>query len=344
MFCLKKFIITKIINKRRKKQPFDEQTAENFTLSYDGDGTFNNSYYFSAHCPEKKQSLYVRLGLRNNGNAEVWVFFDNQENTYHHDRLLYTVYTSPLKVTNKDGVWGFNFEGELLDKNGKTVQSKVDCAFSSNNQIVDFFSHMPSERLGVAMAQDKWTKDYFAGVQENNSVHYEQEGTLVGTFTIDGVEYQVDLPCVRDHSYGRRVWGYMNNHLWLAGVSKDCLFNFSMVSYPSMSILEEGHLRQKERPIEFVTKVSYDRRKIVTGEIPNELTIVAQIEKKRNIIVKANLLSSIPYVFEDGAYTLIEGIADYEIDGIKCRGILEIGFNKDKERFMNGKKIEKIRE
>jgi hypothetical protein len=48
-------------------------------------------------------------------------------------------------------------------------------------------------------------------------------------------------------------------------------------------------------------------------------------------------------VFEDGAYTLIEGIADYEVDGITCRGILEIGFNKDQSRFMNGKPINKIK-
>ena len=344
MFCLKKFIVTKIINKRKKNQPFDEKAAESFTLGCDGDGTFNNSYYFSAHCQKKKQSLYVRLGLRDNGNAEVWVYFDNEQNNYYHDKLLYTTATSPLKVNNDNGAWSFSFEGELLDKDGKKVTSKVDCAFKPSGKIVDFFSHMPSERLGVAMAQDKWTKDYFAEVQKNNSVHYEQEGRLLGLVTIDGTEYQIDLPCVRDHSYGRRVWGYMNNHLWLAAVSDDCLINFSMVSYPSMSILEEGHLREKENPVEFVTKVSYDRNKIVTGEIPNELTLTAQIEKKRNITVSAKLLRSIPYVFENGDYTLIEGIADYEVDGIKCRGILEIGFNKDKSRFMNGKKIEKIKE
>ena len=57
----------------------------------------------------------------------------------------------------------------------------------------------------------------------------------------------------------------------------------------------------------------------------------------------AKLLHCVPYVFENGDYTLTEGIADLEVDGIKCRGILEVGFNGDKTRFMNGKKISKIR-
>lgn len=344
MFHLKKCLMTKVMNKRKKKQPFDLASADAFALKYNGDNTFNNSYYFSAHCEKQKQSLYVRLGLRDDKSAEVWVYFDTEENNYFHNKLLYTVETSPLKITNDNGVWGFNFDGELIDQNGKAVTCSTNCRFESNNPAVDFGYHMPSSRFGTALGQDKWTKEYFKGVQENNSVHYEQEGRLLGAITIDGKEYPLDLPCVRDHSFGKRVWDYMNNHLWLAALSDDCLLNFSMVSYPSMTILEVGHLREKDNPIEYVTKAHYDRTEIVTGEIPKKLSMQLEINKKRKIDVNATLLRYVPYVFENGAYTLIEGIADYEVDGIKCRGILEIGFNKDKSRFMNGKKIEKIKE
>lgn len=343
MFHLKKALMTKVIEKRKRKNPFNYQEAEAFTLPTDGDGTFNNSYYFSAHSDKTKQSLYVRLGLRNNGSAEVWVYYDDNKRSFFHNQLLYTYDTTPLKVVNDDGKWSFSFEGLLVDDDKKEVPCKLNCEFSSTNPAVDFFHHMPSMRVGTAMGQDKWTKEYFKGVQENNSVHYEQEGRLNGTLMLDGEEIVINLPCVRDHSYGRRVWGYMNNHLWLAALDEDCLLNFSMVSYPSMSILEEGHLREKDYGIEFVTRVDYDRNQIVTGEIPKELKICATINGKRKLEIQANLLRYIPYVFENGDYTLIEGIADYVVDGIKCRGILEIGFNKDKSRFMNGKKISKIR-
>lgn len=343
MFTLKKLLMTKILKKRKKNQPFDYEKAEAFALKTDGDGTFNNSYYFSAHSDKKKQSLYVRLGIRDNGNAEVWVYFCNDQKDYYHNRLLYTLETAPLKVTS-DGGWKFSFCGKLTGSDGKDFDAKLDCTFIQKGDAVDFFYHMPAQRTATAMAQDKWTKEFFKGVQENNSVHYEQEGRLIGTLSIGEEQFSIDLPCLRDHSYGRRVWGYMNNHLWLAAVDEECMLNFSMVSYPSLSILEMGHLRERDNKVEFVTKASYDRNKIVKGEIPKEFSMVACIDKKRKISISAKLLKSIPYAFEDGAYTLIEGIADFVVDGIKCRGIFEIGFNKDKSRFMNGKKIEKIKE
>ncbi len=342
MFHIKKFIMTKIVNGKKKKKPFNYETAEAFKLSYDGDGTVNNSYYFSAHSPSKKESLYVRLGLRNNGNAEVWFYFDNEKNNYFHERLIYTAETSPLKITNENGAWGFTFNGKLTGEDETVVDANANCSFKSSNQAVDFFYHMPSKRFGTSMAQDKWTKEYFKGVQENNSVHYEQEGRLLGSVTIGKETYDIDLPCVRDHSFGRRVWDYMNNHIWLAALSDDCLLNFSMISYPSMTILEVGHLREKDNPIEYITKASYNRHEIVTGEIPKQLSLVLEVNGERTINVNAKLLRGIPYRFENGAYTLIEGIAEYEVHGITCRGILEIGFNKNKARFFNGKDVDKI--
>ena len=49
MFCLKKRIIEKSVAKKKIKKPFDYEKSEAFTVGTDGDGTINNSYYFSAH-------------------------------------------------------------------------------------------------------------------------------------------------------------------------------------------------------------------------------------------------------------------------------------------------------
>lgn len=336
--------MTQIINSKKKKEPFDYQKAEAFTLTPGGDGTFNNSYYFSGHDIDKEESFYVRLGLRDNGKCEVWVYYNKGEKSYYLKDMIYNQDNCPLTVSKNNEVWSFSFKGELTDDKDKLVSCELNCDFTSNNQVVDFFSHMPTSRICTSIAQDKWSKEYFEGFKKNHSTHYEQEGWIKGTIKLQKKVYEIDLPCVRDHSYGRRVWGYMNNHLWLAGVGKNCLYNFSMVSYPSMSILEEGHLRLNENPVEFVTKASYNRNEIVKGYIPEELTMFATINNKRKITIKAQLLRATPYVFENGDYTLIEGIANYTIDGIKCRGILEIGFNKDQSRFMNGKNIDEIRE
>ncbi len=343
MFCIKKALIEKIIGGRKKKQPFDYEKAEAYTFEKAGDGANNNSYYFSAHSLDKKESFYVRLGLRDNGRAEAWVFYLNENKRYYLKEAFYDLDNCPLKVAKENGNWRFSFEGNLIDKNGKEVFVKTDCTYFSDKGVVDFFAHMPTCRVATAMAQDKWGKGYFDEVQKNNSVHYEQEGVLKGRFEVDGEKIEIDLPCLRDHSYGRRVWGYMNNHLWLAGIDKDCQFNFSMVSYPAMSILEVGHLRERDREVEFVTKANYDRSVLITDEVPKSLELELEIDKKRTVKVTAELIEQQEYIFDGGDYRFIEGIADLVVDGIKCRGILEVGFNKDKSRFMNGKKIEKLK-
>ncbi len=343
MFKIKRSIMKSILTKKKKNQPFDYKQAENYVIPEDSDSSQNNSYYFSAHSKEKDQSLYVRLGLRGEGQVEAWAFFRNGEETFVLKDIFYNDKTSPLKVSN-DEQWNFTFEGLLTNDEGIEIPSKINCSFDAKNAAVDFFYHMPAERTATAMAQEKWSGKFFSEVQENNSVHYEQEGVLNGTVTIGAMEYQIELPCLRDHSFGRRVWSYMNNHLWLAAVDNDCMFNFSMVSYPSLSVLEVGHLREKERPIEFVTKASYDRNVIVQGAVPRKLELELEINQKRHIKVTANLLHFDSYTFDNGGYIFIEGIADYNVDGIECRGILEIGFNADSTRYMNGKPIDKIKE
>ncbi len=344
MYCLKKSFMKTILSSKKKKQPFDYEKAEAFTVSNDGDGTFNNSYYFSAHSFEKNQSLYTRLGLRNDGSAETWIFFNDGERIWHLKDMIYTAETTPLKVAKTDGNWGFTFEGALVDENGKEAPAKLDCFFKSELPVVDFFQHMPTARTATAIAQEKWKKGYFDEVQQNNSVHYEQEGLLIGTLTIDGESFDIELPCLRDHSYGRRVWDYMNNHLWLAAVDKKCTLNFSMVSYPAMSILEVGHLHFNGSKTEFVTKAHYDRNEVIRNKVPENLDLELIIGGKKKLPVKAKLLHYVPYSFGNGAYLFYEGIAEFDVDGIKCRGILEIGFNKDTSRFFNGKEVKKLKE
>ncbi len=342
MFNFKKIMMQGMVGLKKAFKPFDYEEAEKFTLSPNGDGSFNNSYYFSAHSYEKQESLYTRLGLRDDGSAEVWVYYCIGEKRYVLKDNLFKAEESPLKVIKENGIWTFTFEGDLTDLEGNKLKASMNCKYLSQQEAIDFFYHMPTVRVATAMAQDDWDKNYFSGIKENNSVHYEQEGVLIGKAIIGDLEYEIDLPCLRDHSYGRRVWNYMNNHVWIAGLSKDCQFNFSMVSYPSLSVLEVGHLREKDRGVEFVTKAHYDRNLIVQNQVPQNLELDLEINGKRNIKVSVNLLHGEEYIFGNGDYRFIEGIAELDVDGIKCRGILEIGFNKDTSRFMNGKKIEDI--
>ncbi len=344
MFLIKRALMKKILNKRKKKKPFDYEKAEAYSLELNGDGAMNNSYYFTAHSLEKGISLYARLGLRADGSAEAWLHYNLGNEHYHLQQLFFTQEDCPLKVYQTEGGWRFSFEGEMVRNQDASVPVSLDCTFSASGGAVDFFYHMPSVRMATCMAQDKWTKEYFAEVSKNDSVHYEQEGRIIGSISIDGRSEELDLPCLRDHSYGRRVWSYMNNHAWFAAVDKDCMFNFSLVSYPALSLLEVGHLRAQNERVEFITKAHHDRFFVVQATIPETLDLLLTTTDKRKVRVTAKLLQHEVYSYDDGNYLLFEGIAEYDVDGTPCRGILEVGFNSDTTRFMNGKPISTLKE
>ncbi len=340
-YRLKTAFMKSILKKKKANQPFDYEKAENFKLSATDDWTMNNSYYFSAHDYKKKQTLYCRLGLRNT-HSEVWFVFIDGENSYVlTDNIAKE--NSPLKVYKEGDKWLVEFAGQLTVNGGENIKANFKGEFLSDAQPLDFFSHMATVRTAKAMAFEKWKKGYFDEVQKNNSVHYEQLGELKGELALDGKNLEIDLPCVRDHSFGRRDWNYMNNHVWLMAVEKDSYINFSMVSYPAMTMLEVGNYKEKDKPMALMIKADYDRNQIVKGVVPSELEMTFTLDDGRKINFIAKKTFETAYPFQNGEYTLIEGVGEYVIDGKNYRGIIEVGFNKDTNRFFNGKSVKELK-
>ncbi len=339
-FALKRCFMRKMIEKKQKKNGFDFEAGEAYTLPRDADGTINNSYYFSAHgaCG---RSLYCRLGLRHI-HTEVWFVYYDGKTVYTHRKNLYPTDASPLTVERTEGGWALSFCGVLEAEDGKRVEARFSGLFSASAAPLDFFSHMPPIRTATAMAGERWGKDFFAEVQKNNQVHYEEFGRLACRLSLDGEESEFTLPAVRDHSFGKRVWEYMNNHLWLMAVREDAQLNFSMVSYPAMSILEVGNLIEGEK-IDLVLAAEYDRHAVVTGAVPSSLSLTLRMQSGRELSVTAECSFFTEYLFEDGAYRLLEGVGCFTVDGVAYRGIIEVGENKDKTRLFNGKKIDELK-
>lgn len=339
-FFLKTLFMKRIIGAKQKKQPFDYEAGEAFVLPADADATVNNSYYFSAHSVEG-ESLYCRLGLRA-PHSEVWFAYCRDGRLYTHTPLLYKD-KPPLSVSRTEEGWEVIFDGPLAAEDGSEIAATFRGLFTSQEAPVDFFSHMPPVRTAKAMAGEKWSREFFAEVQKNNQVHYEQTGRLRGHLTLGDEEREIDLPCVRDHSFGKRVWGYMNNHLWLMAVNNTSQLNFSMVSYPAMTLLEVGNFKPAEGEMCYLLSAEYDRAAAVTGEVPRELSLTLRMTGGRVLTVTATCEFSTEYLFEGGDYRLLEGIGSFEINGVRYRGIIEVGVNGCRERIYNNRTIDELR-
>lgn len=336
MFRLKKRLMCRMLAKRNKQKPFDYQYAENFSLEGEKDPLVNNSYYFSAH--DETMSFFARLGRRVNED-ETWFVVYREGRLYSLKQESFPSGASPLVVEKCGEDWTVSFQGKVNENDEVVFRAK----FVARQEPIDFTSNMPAERMATGIANEKWNRALFAGLQNvSGQCHYEQEGMLEGEMTLNGKAIQFQLPCVRDHSFGKRDWSYMNNHLWLMAVSASRQFNYSLVSYPVISALEVGNYRD-EAGQHFMLQADLDFRQVATGKIPQELALNVRLDDRRMIRVTAKVLSGVSYHFQEGRYILHENIAEFQVDGQACRGILEIGFNRDSSRFFNQRALNRIR-
>jgi hypothetical protein len=335
-YRLKQAIMCKALERRNAQNPFDAQTADNYTLEGATDPLLNNSYYFSAH--SDKMSVYVRLGRRVNRD-ESWfcIYLDGQ--VYSLQQEVFPSGASPLRVEREGEDWMVSFKGKLNENDEVDFRAR----FTPRYGLIDFTSHMPAVRMATGIANEKWSRAFFGELQNvSGQHHYEQEGVLEGQFTLNGQNVDFSLSCVRDHSYGKRDWNYMNNHLWLMAVSEDCQFNYSLVSYPVISALEVGNYRT-ESGMSYMLEANLDFHEVGKGTVPDNLAFSVRLDNGQTLPVEARKLAGVTYQFQDGEYILHENIAEFKLGGKLCRGILEIGFNRESGRFFNQRDLDKIK-
>ncbi len=339
-YNLKTKLIEKNIAKKNASNPFNYESAESYELSKDASKWINNSYYFSAH--EGDKSFFCRLGIRIN-QLETWFVILDGDDKYCLKEELFEVGKSPLKIYKENDKWIISFSGEVIHNDKEKVSLTFKGEFVSTNRYLDFTSDMPPIRMAKAIAQEKWNKSFFKELENvSGQTHYEQVGVLEIEYSVNTKEYNYSLPCVRDHSFGKRDWNYMNNHLWLMAVSSKGQFNYSLVSYPAISVLEVGNYI-KDNKTNYLLSADLDFNKIATGENINEISLNVKLDNGEVINVVANVVDTTVYHFQDDEYTLIENIATYKINNEIFKGILEIGFNKDKTRIFNSRDIRKFK-
>ena len=334
-YGLKKGIMCRALAKRNKQKSFDYAYAESFTLDGESDPLVNNSYYFSAH--DGNLSFFARLGRRVNED-ETWFAIYREGQIYSLKQASFPSGQSPLCIEKAGDNWKIAFNGVLNEQE----EISFHAVFVAKQKPIDFTSDMPAARMATGIANEKWNKAFFEELQQvSGQCHYEQEGMLEGSFTMQDQTVDFQLPCVRDHSFGKRDWSYMNNHLWLMAVSSSRQFNYSLVSYPVLSVLEVGNYRD-EAGMHYLLQADLDFQQVGKGTVPQELAFRIKLDDRREIKVAARVLAGVSYPFKEGQYILHENVAEFEIDGHTCRGILEIGFNSRSDRFFNQRDLNSI--
>jgi hypothetical protein len=341
IYQIKKTIIRNILKKRKKAQGFDPVLVETYQLPADADNDINNSYYFSAHNIEG-QSLFIRLGLRGDKQSEIWFAYRDNDFFLSCPTELCPIEASPLHVEciEVEKKWKIIFRGEMQSLTNKEirVQACFDGVFEATAPIFDFFYHADPGSMASAIAREKWNKTFFQEIQKNNQTHYEQAGKLKGTLNINQIDKQIDLYALRDHSFGKRDWNYMDKHMWLMALTEngDAL-NISTVSYPALSGIAVGNFNRRGKVFDIIHFHSSNDL-INNGKGADQFKLQAKMITGELLQITVERDAEVVYSFAQGQYILREGMGSFTINGEKARGIIEFGFNKDNSRWYRNNK------
>lgn len=333
-YPLKKALIWRSLEKRRNAHPFDAAEAERYSLPADADDLMNNSYYFSCH-DMKGASLLLRHARRGTAHTEVWFAYrDASGRAFINSKQLYGADEAPTRVTcvEPGKAWTFSYDGEVQDVHtGRIVQVKLNAAFGASGGIFEFGHDVDARVMAGAIAKEKWSRAFFDELKSNDQVHYEQPGRAKGTLELDGEAIPFDFPAMRDHSFGKRDWSYMNRHFWLMALMEDGRqLNVNMVSYPVLQLMTGYYVSGGRTTCVEDAHIAEDVVK--PHGVPEAFTFEARLTDGQTLKVSCRREEVFPFPFADGAYTIYEGVGAFELDGANGRGILEFGWNGDMSR------------
>lgn len=332
-YPLKKALILRSLKKRRSAHPFLPEEAENYMMPADADDHQNNSYYFSCH-DTAGNSLLVRHAQRGPKSIEVWFAYrDAAGRAYVNSRQLYPAGEEPsaVRCIQPGKEWAFSFDGEVQDlHSGQPVRAKLDAVFVASGDIFEFGHDVDARVMADAIAKEKWSRAYFEELKGNDQVHYEQPGRVRCTLELDGQAISINLPAMRDHSFGKRDWNYMNRHFWLMALMEDRRqLNANMVSYPVLKLMTGYYL---DGGVAVCVEKAHIAGDVQPHEVPRTFELTIGLADGRTLSAACRCEEVFPFPLAGGAYTIYEGVGSFELAGVCGRGILEFGWNRDVAR------------
>ncbi len=341
--AIKMFFVKRNMKNKIKNKPMDIVKDEMYELPNDAGTMQNNSYFFGGYDAKNNASLVMRLGIRNCNYREIFVLYKTKDGLLINDKNYYGLNELPLTVKcitpNKE--WLVNFDGILYEQDTKKPHNvKFSYTWTAVRDAFDFFYTEQSPYMIESSARCKWNDEFKNSVGKNEQRHYEQPGHMKGEMIVDGNVTKIDMPSGRDHSFGYRDWDDMDEHIWLfACTEKGEVFNYSLVDYKLLKNCQFGICDIGKDKLVSIKKneiIHYDYNNGLGGD---EFATKMTMTDGTVLNVKLQRVGNQKTEYQQGDYFFQEGFAEFDINGIKAFGSIEYGFNKDKNRWENGREV-----
>lgn len=318
---------------------FDLQFSENYQLDPKENSRFAfNSYIFSAHSYEKRQSMYFKL-TNTPEQVEAIIYYSEGHNKYVLEQQVYTT-NCPLKITKEEDKWKISFNGYLKKNNKDNAKFTFSAKFETENEILEKNTNIKFNNLFQSFKNQKNYQEKIKELQNDKNIAYDQLGKLKGRLILEGQNVTIDVSCIKCHMFGECDYSAKNNHVDLMIADKDTQVNLHVISEHNMPLLEVGNYRKNKGITNFIDSVIYERQLINRGVAPSNLNILLKLDNEKEIGLHIKKLDEIELLIQE-QYDLIIAIVEVLMEGKKYRGIMECGFNQDKNKWFDGNDISK---
>ncbi|CAG9786217.1 unnamed protein product [Diatraea saccharalis] len=113
--------------------------------------------------------------------------------------------------------WNVSYTGEMKLRSDyeKKVNVQMDLTWSSIWNSFNYDTQMSARCMANDLARENWSRGYFQLLKKFHQTHYEQMGYFKGTIIIDDKVHSVNMPCLRDHSFGPfRDWRTFHRYVY----------------------------------------------------------------------------------------------------------------------------------
>ncbi|MDT8297247.1 MAG: hypothetical protein RQ801_03020, partial [Spirochaetaceae bacterium] len=216
------------------------------------------------------------------------------------------------------------------------ADASVDLTWSADAAMYCSADHMDAKSTALAMAEMPWSREYFERISSEKQVRIEQGGFLKGQVTAGGEVFDVDMRGIRDHSWGKRDWTFLNRYTWnvlaldkpldVLGIGVKYLA-VSLVDYgDSFRRLASGWLAGDEGvlPVSFATdlmEIGGD------GVIPERFTVKFRVPGSSVMTLEMDRHQpEMPWLMQDGNFEVNEAWCGITLDGRSGMGLSEFGY------------------
>jgi hypothetical protein len=315
---------------------------------------YNDSFVFQGADAEGNV-LLTRLGFRGgNREAEVWLWgvFDGHRYANDTHTVVLGSDADPGSISANgleyvslgSGGWRIRFRGRLNGMDGE-----ADLLWKAAAAMYCSADHMDPMSTARAMAEMPWSGDYFRRISSEKQVRIEQGGVLTGTVRAGDQVFSVNMKGIRDHSWGKRDWNYLNRYLWtvlaldeeveIAGL-KVTFLAVSPVDYgDSFKRLTSGWIAGPGgvKPVSYSTDLMdvggdglIPERFSLKFRVPGSGIMSLDVERRQ---------PEMPWYVQNGAFEVNEAWCGIRLAGVSGTGLSEFGYAADRgyrRPFENG--------